>query len=141
MDALRADLVRLLTDEGLYRREAEAMVETWRDSWFENGTRLFYLLPQRAVDAILPLAIEPKPAEVARVFVGRIEVITPQMETDAARAFRAGDLASLMKYGRVLQPIAWRLLARPSLQLEASRVESLLKQVAATHVPERPCGG
>jgi hypothetical protein len=34
--------------------KAAAMVETWRDSWFEEGTRLFYFLPQVTVDRILP---------------------------------------------------------------------------------------
>jgi hypothetical protein len=27
----------MLTAEGLYPREAKAMVETWRDSWFEEA--------------------------------------------------------------------------------------------------------
>ena len=35
------------------------MVETWRDSWFEEGSRLIYIVPSRAIDAILPLQIEP----------------------------------------------------------------------------------
>ena len=38
--ALEASLVR----SGLYAREAKAMVNTWRDSWFEEGTRVFYVL-------------------------------------------------------------------------------------------------
>ena len=37
------------------------MVETWRDSWFEDGARLFYLLPRSAVDVVLPLQIDPRP--------------------------------------------------------------------------------
>ena len=49
------------------------MVETWKDSWFEKGARLIYIVPSRAVDQILPLQIEPQPAETTRVFVGRLE--------------------------------------------------------------------
>lgn len=43
------------------------MIATWRDAWFEEGTRLFYLVPRSAVDAMLPLQISPAPAALARV--------------------------------------------------------------------------
>src|SRR5438132_371630 len=59
---------------GLYPKEAAAMVDTWRDSWFEPGSRLFYVAPRQAVDAILPLNVTPAPGSVVRVFVGRIEL-------------------------------------------------------------------
>ena len=68
------DLRRILIAHGLYPKEAEAMVATWRDSWFEPGSRLFYVAPRRAVDAILPLDITPAPGSVVRVFVGRMEL-------------------------------------------------------------------
>lgn len=55
------------------------MVETWRDSWFEEGTRLIYIVPSRAVDAFLPMHVNPAPSQTARVFVGRIELITPEI--------------------------------------------------------------
>src|SRR5687768_5091184 len=66
---IRRDLERMLVKAGLYEREARAMVESWRDSWFEEGTRVFYIVPPRAVDAILPLKVDPAPARVDRVFV------------------------------------------------------------------------
>src|SRR3954463_2876252 len=78
IEALRKDLRDMLTARGLYPREAAAMVETWRDSWFEEGARLFYLVPQGTVDGILPIDIDPKPASFTRVFVGRMEVVTPE---------------------------------------------------------------
>src|SRR5262249_40442320 len=37
--ALRRKLEQTLTEAGLYPKEAAAMVETWRDSWFEEGAR------------------------------------------------------------------------------------------------------
>src|SRR4029079_16991401 len=40
---LPGELERMLVGAGLYQREAAAMVNTWRDSWFEEGTRLFYV--------------------------------------------------------------------------------------------------
>ena len=72
---------RALVGAGLYPREAAAMVNTWRDSWFEDqGLRVLYLLPRAWTDSILPLTLDPKPRELVRVMVGRAEVITPAME-------------------------------------------------------------
>jgi hypothetical protein len=73
-----AKLDEILIARGLYPKEARAMVATWRDSWFEEGTRIFYVVPRPAIDAILPLEISPAPTEVARVFVGRLELLTPR---------------------------------------------------------------
>jgi hypothetical protein len=50
------------------------MVETWRDSWFEEGSRAFYIFPRTLLDTTLPLSIEPQPAKTIRVFVGRINL-------------------------------------------------------------------
>ena len=108
-DSPRAEMERVLVAHGLYPKEAAAMVETWRDSWFEEGTRLFYVLPRRTVDAILPLQIDPAPAAVARVFVGRIEMITPETLGEVRAALASDDRATLRKHGRFLRPIADRL--------------------------------
>lgn len=74
---LRRELANSLVESGLYMKEALAMIETWRDSWFEEGMRVFYIVPRRFVDSELPLTITPAPAVVVRVFVGRIEVLSP----------------------------------------------------------------
>ena len=78
LPVLRHELETALIAQGLFPKEAQAMVETWRDSWFEEGTRLIYIVPARAVDAFLPLHVDPAPSQTARVFVGRIELITPE---------------------------------------------------------------
>src|SRR5206468_8498157 len=57
--SLGHELERRLTAQGLYPREASAMVETWRDSWLEEGTRVLYIVPRRIVDAVLPLEVNP----------------------------------------------------------------------------------
>jgi len=97
---LLSDLERVLIESGLYQREARAMIETWRDSWFEEGTRLFYIVPSAAIDSILPLEIRPAPASISRVFVGRMELITPSMIEEVRLGSR--------KYGRFLDAIAQR---------------------------------
>ena len=61
VDALAEEMVRELTASGLYEKEALAMVNTWRSSWFgENGTRLLYLVPERQTNELLPLHIESR---------------------------------------------------------------------------------
>jgi hypothetical protein len=130
---LRKALETMLVGEGLYPREAKAMVETWRDSWFEPGVRLFYLVPGDTVDAVLPLSINPVPASIARVFVGRVELITPEMEAEVSHAIRANDVPVLMRYGRFLEPIANRVLPRMTLR-DQQEAMTTLKGVAARFV-------
>jgi hypothetical protein len=88
------------------------MLATWRDLWFEEGTRVFYIVPQRDVEKILPLKVNPKPAQSARVFVGRMEIITAATEETVAAAIRAKDQTTLQAYARFLGPVTKRLLAR-----------------------------
>jgi len=103
---LKLDFEKTLTAQGLFPREAKAMVETWRDSWFEEGARVFYIVPASEMESLLPLHIEPRPDRIARVFVGRVEVITPEIRKAIMSAIERGDRETLEKYGRFLQAIA-----------------------------------
>jgi hypothetical protein len=106
MYSLKQTIVDLLVAQGLYQDEAEAMFETWRDSWFEEGSRLLYIVPRPFVDAILPLTIHPTPAQTVRVFVGRLELITPATKAAVEQALEYRDTQTLARYGRFLEPIA-----------------------------------
>ena len=110
ISSVRAALVGMLIAEGLYTREAEAMVETWSGSWFEEGIRLFYIVPKPLVDLTLPLDIRPLPDVLERVFVGRLEIATPRRLDDLLEAFDARDHAALTAHGRFLEPFSQRLL-------------------------------
>jgi hypothetical protein len=113
LDALWSAFAARLIEEGLYEKEAEAMLQTWRDSWFEEGLRVFYVLPRATTDAVLPITIEPAPAELARVMVGRMEIITPEMEASILQAaLRDAPATALKKYERFAEPVLKRLLAR-----------------------------
>ena len=125
------ELEHILTAHGLYRKEASAMVQTWRDSWFEEGTRLFYIASRKTVDAILPLDVTPAPARVERVFVGRIELVTPATEAAVRDAMAAHDGTALRKYSRFLDSIVARMLAR-STPAERARAQSLLQPIYAS---------
>ncbi len=109
LTSLTKQLEDILITEGLYPKEAQAMIETWRDSWFENGARLFYIVPRRVIDSVLPLEIQPAPAQIARVFVGRMEIITPPIEQEIRDAVANDDRTTLERYGRFLEPISSQL--------------------------------
>jgi hypothetical protein len=81
VEELGEAVVKALVAEGLYKKEAVAMVKTWSDSWFgEQGTRLFYIVPSRVTDQLLPLHVSPQPNELVRVLVGRMEIMAPEDE-------------------------------------------------------------
>jgi len=137
MDALLADLKQVLVAGGLYEREALAMIKTWRDSWFEEGLRVFYVLPRRTTDELLPVQIEPRPAELVRVLVGRAEVITPEMEKsvgqqvvllrDPSPRVREAARKAIQKYGRFSEPILKRLLAQETNTEVRSQIAELIE--------------
>jgi hypothetical protein len=113
--SLERELQKVLVSQGLYEKEAAAMVRTWSDSWFEEGLRVFYIFPRELTDTLLPLTITPQPAEINRVFVGRVEVITPEMEQQieaAVQAFRSRSdeerssaIRIVQRYGRFAEPV------------------------------------
>ena len=105
VDSLQRTVVNMLVAEGLYLDEARAMFETWRDSWFEEGSRLLYIVPRPFVDSILPLSIRPVPGQLVRVFVGRLELVTPTTLRAVEQALAARDRTTLARYGRFLMPI------------------------------------
>ncbi len=81
MTALRRDMEQSIVREGLTTAEAAAMVATWRDIWFgEIGTRVFAVLPTAWVDEKVPLQISPTPGKTVRVYVARLEILTPGRE-------------------------------------------------------------
>lgn len=120
VESLHRDLEKLLVAEGLYQKEAAAMVKTWRDSWFEEGLRFFYIVPRAATDNILPITISPAPTELTRVLVGRAEIITPEMAAavqSSARKYLEGTAESrtaaikmVEPFGRFAQPILQQMM-------------------------------
>jgi len=62
-----------------------------------------YIVPRRFIDTILPFTIDPAPAEMVRIIVGRVEIVTPATVKAVSAALASGDRATLNKYGRFLQ--------------------------------------
>ena len=119
-EAVADALAAKLTESGLYAKEARAMVNTWKSSYFQNdGIRVLFVLPQSWTDAFIPISIVPKPKEVVRVMVGRLELLSPEREQLAETAVR--DLAGpdparrreafryLQEQGRYVEPIVRRI--------------------------------
>jgi hypothetical protein len=129
VDDLARELEGLLVAQGLYQDEAHAMVETWRASWFEEGTRLLYFVPAGFVNSVLPLSIQPAPAQTVRVFVGRLELVTPATEKAVESAFAAHDSTTLKAYGRFLEPILATMLKKETNPERAGRLQSNLSNV------------
>jgi hypothetical protein len=130
------ELETMLLANGLYPREASAMIDTWRDSWFEEGTRLFYVVPRPVVETILPLEIAPTPTAIARVFVGRMELVTPATAHAVKDALLANDAAALRPYGRFLQAIGRRIVT-DSAPADRLLLERRLQEATSAWVPPR----
>ena len=138
--ALHRDLASALTEAGLFPKEAAAMIDTWRDSWFTEGMRVFYILPRPAVDGVLPLKITPAPASTVRAFVGRVELLSPAMQESLRKALASGDIATLSRCGRFLEPFTARLrgaYVSPAARafLEGMRVQNSQYRVAPCKEP------
>ena len=136
-DAVIQRLRAALIAAGLYDKEADAMIKTWRSSWFETGMRVFYILPRPATDEVLPITIDPRPDELVRVLVGRTEVITPEMEksvkeqvrrlNDASPATRTEAMAAIKKYGRFSEPILKRIIEDETDPVLRARLTRLIE--------------
>ena len=121
-------MTQALHNAGLYDDEAAAMVATWKHLWFgESGTRVMIIMPQASIDKALPLDITPSPKETKRVFVARLEMLTPERQQHIqdllARQAGASDAdkqaidLELRALGRFADPIV--NLARKSAKPQA----------------------
>lgn len=129
LESLRSEFESILISQGLYADEAHAMIETWDDSWFEEGSRLFYIVPRPFVDSVLPLSIAPAPAETVRVFVGRIELVTPATEETVGRAIFSDDRETLQKYDRFLEPILSIMIQKETDPQRVARLTRTLQTI------------
>ncbi len=120
-EKIAGELAARLTASGLYAKEARAMVNTWRASYFQtDGIRVLFVLPQAWTDRFIPMEVRPRPKKIVRVMVGRTELLTPEREKtfeNAVRDLGAPDAARrrvafayLREQGRYVEPILRRTL-------------------------------
>lgn len=141
VEELAEAMTEELTQAGLYQKEALAMMNTWRTSWFgEDGTRLLYLVPEKQTNELLPLVVEPAPDESVRILVGRLETLTPEdrrrlvevvVTADADSGKVQGELKAL---GRFAEPAIQFVLSQEREPTRRDRLEAVL----ATLQPSKP---
>jgi hypothetical protein len=69
---------KALVAEGLFEDEAYAMLRTWDRAYFQKpGLRVFFTVPRVWTDHRMPLDVSV-PAQIERVMVGRIELVSPE---------------------------------------------------------------
>lgn len=140
---LGASLENALTSEGLFAKEAAALVNTWRDSWFEEpGLRVLYLLPREWTDRVLPLDIKPAPARTVRVMVGRAELLQPAIERKLYNEFsrfknsdrkshtEIANSVNRLGFGRFLEPALFRSIKGDTDPESLNVVQLLLAEVS-----------
>jgi len=140
---VKRSLTESLVREGLYAREAQAMVNTWEKSYFRTeGLRVLYVVPRRLVDGTIPIKIEPAPQQLEHVMVGRVEVLTPAREQRLLKA--VADLGSkdaevqkaaraeLDRLGRLQEPVLRRLAGLNGTPEIKKEIETRLKALAET---------
>lgn len=154
LDEVGDAIARALVAEGLYEKEARAMVKTWSSNWLgEPGTRVLYTVPRAVTDGLLRLRIAPAPNETVRVLVGRIDVMTPEQEAKIqslmatslqTKALAPADAAWLRSFGRFFDPAierAAKLRGSPNAKLESDTLRALYfsaPRAAQTAVPPTP---
>jgi hypothetical protein len=136
MDSLKQAVEDLLIAQSLYQDEAQAMFETWRDSWFEEGSRLFYIVPRQFVDRVLPLSINPSPAQIVRVFVGRMELVTPATQRAVEQALATHDQSTLTRYSRFLVPILESMIANEKNSAKKAQLSEYLNNAYSTQITQ-----
>ena len=128
VDRVATDVAQRLVESGLYEKEARAMVNTWRSSYFRtDGVRVLFVLPQSWTDRFIPMRIVPTPAELVRVMVGRVELLDASRERRAEVAIR--DLASADRDVRER--------AFDTLQAEGRYVEPIIRRTLRTTTDDR----
>ncbi|HEU4386691.1 MAG TPA: hypothetical protein VFV34_02760, partial [Blastocatellia bacterium] len=131
-EGVESEIAAALVQHGLFPKEASAMVKTWANAWFEDGTRIFYIMPRSITDAVLPMNLRPAPDDLVRVMVARTDVMTPEILSEMRAAFYEAlvrdsvpedSLAVVRRYRRFAEPILLRALGE---SVPRDRIQSLI---------------
>lgn len=88
-----------LVQAGLFPDEAQAMLQTWEKSYFQQpGLRVFWIVPKPVIDSLLPIQVAPAPAQLARVFVGRCDMLRPILEQQLVKDYQENGLYNWKKH-------------------------------------------
>lgn len=138
LTALLGDMRDELVNEGLFPREADAMLRTWENSYFRSpGARLFYLVPREWTDRHLPLSVSGE-NRITRVMVGRIEMVTPGQRRllEHLAAQPPGDPSALREDIRLLGRFSHALLAEHHRRNPTEGTRAWADALQLTRVPD-----
>ena len=97
---------------------------------------MLYIVPAAFVDDVLPLSINPAPAQTVRVFVGRLEIVTPATERAVGRALDTHDIATLKMYGRFLEPILETMIQKESNPARVQQFSQALNSYYSSEIAQ-----
>jgi len=138
LNKLKAALMSALVSEGLYNDEAQALLNTWEVSYFKStGLRVFFLVPRAWTDFYLPLEIS-QPADINRVMVGRIELVTPRQRQDLAAISRFSANQIQQEYVRFYSSFVGRLLSAVTNQVSEQDMHELNQEMAEVSAGQKP---
>jgi hypothetical protein len=101
-------------------------------------TPVLYILPRSKVEALLPISIHPSAQQLVRVFVGRVELLSPFMKNEISAALAHGDVTVLGKYGRFLNAFLHELGDVPTSEEARQFLDNSYSQ-ASTESPKIAC--
>ncbi|MBK1883252.1 hypothetical protein JIN85_12570 [Luteolibacter pohnpeiensis] len=120
---------------GLTDHEANAMVQTWWNSYFATpGLRVFWVLPDAATHRILPLKVSPKPESITRVLVGRSEVLRPGREKQWLQLAKSEDSAAKNQWFQFVQNDRFGL----AIEARISDLQKSLNEKATAAAAHKP---
>jgi hypothetical protein len=86
------------------------------------------------VDRVLPLSINPAPAQIVRVFVGRMELVTPATEHAVEQVLATHDHTTLARYNRFLTPILETMIANANDPAKKAQLSEYLNNLSNTQI-------
>jgi len=113
---MRQKLAEDLEESGLFPKEAAGMTRIWQKGWFETeGVRVIYLNPPLATSTLMPVKIDPQPAESVRAYLIAVECMTDSLENvikglikklgDGQYTVREGAQRQLLQLGKRAEPL------------------------------------
>jgi hypothetical protein len=84
----------------------------------------------------LPLSIQPAPANIQRVFVGRMELLSPATQEAIQTAVATHDKSTLAKYGRFLGPMVETILRKEPDSPIANQLRDTLNEVYSSYLAQ-----
>src|ERR1017187_3223084 len=138
LEKLKASLLAALVKDGLYPDEAQALLNTWEVSYFKStGLRVFFLVPRAWTDFYLPLDISV-PADLNRVMVGRIELVTPAQRDGLQEIARASTNEISQTAGQLVAGFYGRLLSAITNQTSAVQMQRFNDEMAQVNAGQKP---